>query len=93
MPVVAASMRVGVRVTQRNRQDLDRRYARLRSAHDSVDKKIVKFGHVLTIGALHFDLAAKMVVDRKWVGPNDAKMVLAIGAHERIAAWHRNSCV
>jgi len=44
MPVVAASMRVGVRVAGRNRFDLNRWYARVRSAHDFVDEKIVEFG-------------------------------------------------
>src|SRR6266478_8951921 len=62
MPVVATGSRVGVQITRRNRQDLDRRYAGFRSLHYFVDEKIVNLGHFLTIGALYFDLAAKMVV-------------------------------
>jgi hypothetical protein len=93
MPVIAASMRVGVRVTRRNRQDFDRRYTGLRSLQYFVDEKIVKFGHVLTIGALYFDLAAKMVVAWQWVGPDHAEMMFAIRTHERIVAWHSNSCI
>jgi hypothetical protein len=54
----------------------------------SVYKEIVDFGHFLTIGALYFDLAAKMIVSWKRFGPDHAEMMFAIGAHERIVAWH-----
>jgi hypothetical protein len=70
MPVVATDVRVGVRVAGRNRQHFNGWNSRVRRAHDSVDKKIVEFSHVLTVGALYFDLAAKMVVVRKRVGPD-----------------------
>ena|SRR5437016_13852632 len=93
MPVVAAGVRVGVRVTRRNRQNLDRRYAGFRSLQYFVDEKIVKLGHVLTIGALYFDLAAKMVVVRKRVGPDDTEMMFAIRAHKHLVAFHWNSCI
>jgi len=93
MPVVAASIRVRVRVTRRNRQHLNGWNTRLRSAHDSVDEKIVEFSHVVTVGALYFDLAAKMVMVRKRVGPDDAEMTFAIGAHIHLAAFHWNSCI
>jgi len=73
-------------------KDLDRRDAGFRSLHYFVDEIIVKLGHVLTIGALYFDLAARMVVGRNRFGPDHAEMMFAIGAYERIVAWHRNSC-
>src|SRR6266850_2137837 len=88
MPVVAAGVRVGIRVARRNRQHFNGRNTRVRSTHDSVDKKIVEFGHFITVGALYFDLAAKMVVGRKRFGPDHAEMMFAIGAHKRVVAWH-----
>ena len=88
VPVIASSMRVGVRVSRRNRQDLDGWDARVRSAHNSVNQKIIKFGHFLTVGAFNFDLAAKMVVGRKRFGPDHAEMMFAIRTHERLVAWH-----
>src|SRR5882672_8359541 len=93
LPVVATGVRVGVRVAGRNRQNLDSRYAGLRSLHNSVDKKIVKFGHFITVGALHFDLAAKMVVGRNRFGPDHAEMMFAIGAHKHLVVFHWNSCI
>ncbi len=56
--------------------------------HYFVDEKIVKLGHFLTVGALYFDLAAKMVVTRKRFGPDHAEMIFAIRTHERLVAWH-----
>ena len=88
LPPLDTSVRVGVRVTRSNRQDLDRRYAGFRSLQYFVDEIIVKFGDFAAVGALHFDLAANMVVDRKRFGPDHAEMMFAIGAHERIVAWH-----
>src|SRR6267154_6811165 len=93
MPVVATGVRVRVRVAGRNRQHLNGWNTRARNAHDSVDKKIVEFSHVLTVGALYFDLAAKMVVLRKGVGPDDAEMTFAIGAHKHPVVLHWNSCI
>jgi len=43
------------------------RDAGFRSLHYFVDEIIVKLGHVLTIGALYFDLAARMVVGSEQV--------------------------
>src|SRR5205807_9267983 len=57
---------------------------RVRSLHYFVDEKIVKLGDFAAVGALHFDLAAKMVVTRKRVGPDHAEMMFAIRAHKRI---------
>ena len=54
----------------------------------SVYKEIVDLGHFLTIGALYFDLAAKMVVTRKTFGPDHAEMIFAIRTHKRVVAWH-----
>ncbi len=54
----------------------------------SVYKEIINLGHFLTIGALNFDLAAKMVVTRKTFGPDHAEMMFAIRTHERLVAWH-----
>src|SRR5260370_3327 len=88
LPAFATGVRVGVRVTGRNRQHRNGWNTRVRSAHDSAYKEIVNLGHFLTIGALHFDLAAKMVVGRNTFGPGHAEMMFAIGAHERIVAWH-----
>jgi len=82
MPIVAASIRVGVRVTRRNRQNLDRRYAGFGSLHYFVDEIIVKFGDLAAVGALHFYLAATVVVAWHWVGPDHTEIVLAIGAHQ-----------
>ena len=93
LPPLDTSVRVGVRVTRSNRQDLDRRYAGFRSLQYFVDEKIIKLGHVLTIGALYFDLAAKMVVVRKRVGPDDTEMTFAIRAHKHLVAFHWNSCI
>jgi len=59
LPVVATSVRVGVRITGRNRQHLNGWNTRVRSAHDSAYKEIVKLGHVLTVRAFYFDLAAR----------------------------------
>ena len=53
----------------------------------SVYKEIVNLGHFLTIGALYFDLAAKMVVTRKF-GPDHTEMMFAIRTHKRVVAWH-----
>jgi hypothetical protein len=88
MPIVAASIGVGVWVTRRNRQDLDRRYAGFRSLQYFGDEKIVKLGDFPAVGALYFDLAAKMVVGRKTFGPDHAEMAFTIGALKRIVAWH-----
>jgi hypothetical protein len=65
----------------------------LRSLHYFVDEIIVQFGDFPAVGALYFDLAAKMVVAWQWVRPDNAEMMFAIGAHERIVAWHWNSCI
>ncbi len=54
----------------------------------SVYKEIVDVGHFLTIGALYFDLAAKMVVTRKTFGPDHAEIIFAIRTHKRVVAWH-----
>jgi len=62
MPVVATGVRVGVRVTRRNRQHVDGWNTRVWGLGNSVDKKIVEFGHFITVGALYFDLAARIVV-------------------------------
>jgi len=88
LPVITSGIRVRVQITGRNRQTVNGWNTRVRSAHDSVDKKIVKFGHFATVGTLHFDLAAKMVVGRKTFGPDHAKMVFAIRTHKRVIAWH-----
>ena len=93
MPVVAASIGVGVRVTRRNRQNLDRRYAGFRSLQYFVDEIIVKFGDFAAVGALHFYFTEKMVVRGKRFGPDHAEMMFAIGAHIHVVAWHRNSCI
>jgi len=93
LPVVATGVRVGVWVTGRNRQTVNGWNTRVWGLRNSVDKKIVEFGHFITVGTLHFDLAARMVVTRKSFGPDHAEMMFAIGAHERIVAWHRNSCI
>jgi len=91
MPVVAASIRVGVRVTRRNRQHLNGWNTRVRSAHDSVYKEIVKLSQFLTIGALHFYLAAKIVVGRNRSGPDHAEVAFAIRAHKHFIALHWDS--
>src|SRR5260370_4590388 len=88
LPVVATGVRVGVRVTRRNRQHVNGWNIRVRGTHDSVYQEIVDLGHFLAIGALYFDLAAKMVVTRKRFGPDHAEMMFAIRAHKRIVAWH-----
>ena len=88
MPVITSGVRVGVRVTRRNRQHLNGRNTRVWRLHNPVDKKIVEFGYIVTVRAFYFDLAAKMVVVRKGVGPDDAEMTFASGAHERVVAWH-----
>src|SRR5437879_14303 len=88
LPPLDTSVRVGLRVAGRNRQDLDRRYAGFRSLQYFVDEKIVKLGDFSAVGALHSYLAAKMVVGRKTFGPDDAEIVFAVRAHERIVAWH-----
>src|SRR5437016_801949 len=93
MPVVAAGVRVGVRITRRNRQHLNGWNTRVRGAHDSVDQKIVEFSHVPTVGALYSDLAANMVVAWQWVGPDDAEMTFATGTHIHPVAFHWNSCI
>ena len=93
LPEFATGVRVGVRVTGRNRQYLDRRYAGFRSLHYFVDEKIVKLGDFAAVGTLHSYLAARVVMARYWVRPDNTEIVLAIGAHERIVAWHRNSCI
>src|SRR6267154_3808323 len=93
MPVVAAGVRVGVRITRRNRQYLNGWNARVCRLHYPVDKKIVGFGYVVTVWALNFDLAAKMVVVRKRVGPDDAEMAFAIRTHKHFIAFHWNSCI
>jgi hypothetical protein len=92
LPVVATGVRVGVRVTRRNRQHRNGWNTRVWGLRNSVDKKIIKFGDFAAVGTLHFDLAAKMVVAWQWVGPDHAEMMFAIRTHERIVAWHRNSC-
>ncbi len=90
---MATGVRVWIRVTERNGQYFDFRYRKLRSLQDSVDEIGVKFSDFAAVGALHFDLAAKMVVGRNRFGPDYAEMKFAIRTHERIVAWHRNSCV
>jgi hypothetical protein len=88
VPVITSSIRVGIRVTWRNRQHFNSWNTRVRGAHDSVYKEIINLGHFLTIGALYFDLAAKMVVSWKRFGPDHAEMIFAIRTHERLVAWH-----
>jgi hypothetical protein len=88
LPVVTTGSRVGVRVAGRNRQHVNGWNTRVWELRNSVDKKIVEFGHFITVGTLHFDLAAKMVVGRNRFGPDHAEMMFAIRAHERIVAWH-----
>src|SRR6266513_2469896 len=82
LPVIATGVRVGVRVSRRNRQHFNGWNTRVRGTHDSVDKEIVNLSLFLTIGALHSYLAAKMVVGRNRFGPDHAEMMFAIGAHE-----------
>ena len=62
VPIIATGIRVGVRVTRRNRQHLNGWNTRVWGLGNSVDKKIVEFGHFITVGALYFDLAARIVV-------------------------------
>jgi len=88
LPPLDTSVRVGVRVTRRNGQDLDRRYAGFRSLHYFVDEKIVKLGDFAAVGALHFYLAATIVVARQRVRPDHAEMMFTIRTHKRIVAWH-----
>jgi hypothetical protein len=52
VPVITSGVRVGVRVSRRNRQDLNGRNTRVRSPHNSVNQKIIKFGHFATVGAV-----------------------------------------
>ena len=93
LPVVATGVRVGVQITGRNRQHFNGWNTRVRGAHNSVNQKIIKFGHFTTVGALHFYLTARVVVAWHWVRPDHAEMMFAIGAHKRIVAWHWNSCI
>jgi len=52
------------------------------------DEIIVKLSDFAAVRALHFYLAARVVIARHWDRPDDPEIVLAIGAHERIVAWH-----
>jgi len=58
-----------------------------------VDEKIVKLGNFTAVGALHFYLAAKMVVGRKWFGPDYAEMMFAIRTYIHLVSFHWNSCI
>src|SRR5438132_4459405 len=84
---------IRTRVTRRNRQDLNGWNIWLRSLQYFVDEEIVQFGDFAAVGALHFYLTARVVVVWHCVRPDHTEIVFTIGAHERIVAWHGNSCM
>ena len=88
-PVIEAGVRIGVRVTQGDRQDLDGGNARVRRLHDSVDEKVIQLGHFSAAGTLESNLAAKVVVTRKRLWPDHAEIAFAIGMNAGRAGGNR----